>query len=388
MTRISRKRKALFSLVLVIVGGLLLAIAAEVMLRVRQRLTAARQDQGTTITYVHGNGYYTYRPGTVFTVQNEDGVTVEVRTDPRGLRNPESAFAEAECILLGDSMVAGINTPEANTLAGCLRQRGMRVYNAGMDGFSTRHALCLLQALLQQGARPLKVVLVFYLGNDFHDNGGATATGIADSPAVPGSAPVSSVGRSWPDRIVACGKRSLLVRTVYTTWWRGWLCGDARDEMASYPLAEMMSFRLMYDDRMDAARKSSGELLAAFSRLSQQYGFAAIVVGLPSKAQVCRSFHEISQFGYDPRADAVARKILAAGYSFDRPNQVAAKLAAANGLAYVNLLDVFRARPEPPLFYQLDVHWTAAGQRLAADTLWAAIGGDTGSQKPEAAQAK
>jgi hypothetical protein len=115
--------------------------------------------------------------------------------------------------------------------------------------------------------------------------------------------------------------------------------------------------------------RRTGEALDALQALCKERGCSLYVVGIPSKAQVLRSFHEISGFADDPRAKAHAQETMAAGYSFDRPNHVLESLARERKIAYLSLLPTFRNAAAKPLFGQIDVHWTEEGQRLAADRM-------------------
>ena len=316
--------------------------------------------EGGGVEYVARNGYYVYPPRTTFRFVNEEGESVAVAIDENGLRNPAASLARSEVILLGDSFVMAANTPEPPTLAGRVRAAGLLVYNAGMDGFSSGEALRLLGDLLahpQVAARC--VVLGFYLGNDFRDNALATAAG-----------PASGLAASGPwKKLRRLLRRSVALDLLYTRVYLGMVRGRSQDPLASYPLAEMLSWQNQPSPAMRRALARTDALFGDLADLASRKGLAVVVLGIPSKAQVHRSFYEISGFATDSRARQTALRVIRQGYSFDRPDMLAAGLARKHGLPYLSLLAPFRQAAGRPLYYQIDPHWTTEGQRLAAELL-------------------
>ncbi len=357
------RQGVLWAILLLAVVAACLA-AAEIGLRIvagRQRSSSQPFGfEGGAVAYVARNGYYVYPPRRTFRFVNELGERVVVATDENGLRNPVASLAGSEVLLLGDSFVMAVNTPEEQTLAGRLRAAGLAVYNAGMDGFSTAEALRLLGDLVARPrVAPRCVVLGFYLGNDFRDNGLAAAPGSASGLAAGG----------WPGAVRRLVRRSRVLDLLYTRLYVGVFLGRGRDPMASYPLAEMLSWQQPPGPAMQRAVTRTDDLFRGLATLAARQRLRLLVLGIPSKAQVHRSFHEVSGFGSDPRARQTALQVIRSGYSFDRPDAVAAELARRNGLGYLSLLSPFRRAADRPLYYQIDPHWTPEGQRLAAGLL-------------------
>jgi hypothetical protein len=102
---------------------------------------------------------------------------------------------------------------------------------------------------------------------------------------------------------------------------------------------------------------------------------------------VYQAFHEISNFFLDPNSRDYALETIRAGFSFDRPDRVARALAEKNGLEYLSLLPLFRNNAHRKIYYQIDVHWTALGQELAADYLLRTIFKTLKTSAPQAAPA-
>jgi len=333
-------------------------IAAEVTLRLFRQSAEVRDGE-----WVERDGYYVYPLLTTFSVRNEEGKSIEIETDEHGLRNPPNTLDRAELILLGDSFVAAVNTPKGETLADRLRDAGVSVYGAGVGGLSTFQELRLLRALLVE-ARPRTVVLCFYLGNDFHDNyfdhsDQELHSSLFRPPAHTNPPPLC--------------RRSALCSFLYEKVYLGQILGWERDRMGSFSLSELYSFRLTYGAEMELAVSKTNQALAEFAPLSRERGFHALILGIPSKAQVARSLPEVAFFDRDTRSRSTALATIAAGYSFDRPDAVARELAERNGVQYVSLLEVFRNTGAPNLYFQIDSHWNATAQALAAQRLLAVL---------------
>ena len=333
---------------------------AEVMVRVFTKPISGAQP----IPYIAQGGFYTFPPLASETFINEDGQKIVIKTDKYGLRNPPGALAQADVILLGDSFITADNTPQKLTLAGRLEAKGLKVYNAGMDGFGTFESLALLRHLLDK-TQARTIILCFYLGNDFRDNYFARIS----QPGAPDAA--------TPDKISgtklffsSLWQKSRVLTFLYNRVYCGLIKGEAGNKIASYSLSEMMSYQLPNSEEMKQAASKTLLALEALAKLAKARHLHIYIVGIPSKAQVYKSFHEVSAFSVDKRSKAFALKVIRGGYSFDHPDQVLRNLTAKAGLTYISLLPLFRKNSAQPLYYQIDVHWTAVGQEIAADYIF------------------
>ncbi len=356
-----------------VVGILLVLLLAE--LAVRHLQPPALADVYDPLPYRLLPGYMTYEPNTEFSYRGEEG-EVNISTDRLGLRNPEVQHDRFDVVVLGDSFIAAVNTEESSTLVGQLRDRGLKVLNGGLDGSGTFSQLRLFRDHLHD-IRANSVVLAFYLGNDFHDNY-LTPSSIssAATPYVETPAPTSEASNDsdpgfdfmrWDTRALCAA--SALCTLVDREVIQPYLRGKSTDPMASYATSEMLALI----DGDPGQTKSEGNTLRYFQVLCEiaaQRDLDFFVLGIPSKAQVLKSFREISKFGIDSKARPMAREIMTRpDFSWDRPNSRARELAEQAGMEYFSLLAVFRESASEELFGHFDVHWNAAGQRAAAEYL-------------------
>ena len=355
-------RRLIFWIVLIGVAVTGCVLAAELTLRI-----VRPPNYGMDGQWSERDGYYVYPPGSRFVAPNEEGTNVEIAVDEKGLRNPPHTLGSADVILLGDSFVAAVNTPAGQTLADRLRGADLAVYDAGVGGLSTFQELRLLRALLKT-ARPHTVVLCFYLGNDFHDNYFDQSDRERDAATIHwlGMTFRPPAHKTAPPGMCA---RSALCAFLYGRVYLGTILGWTGDRMASFSLAELASYRLTYDAPMNRAVAKTNQAFAELAALARERGFGVVLLGIPSKAQVARSLEEVDFFDRDQRARGAALAIIRAGYSFDRPDGVARELAQRNGLPYLSLLETFRSAGALNLYYQIDAHWNAAAQALAAQRL-------------------
>jgi hypothetical protein len=359
----NHKKKIVFWLLMIVTTVAASFFAAEIMVRVFASPTSGAQPG----PYINHGGFYTFSPHATETFVNEAGQKIVIKTDKYGLRNPPGALAQANVILLGDSFITADNTPQKFTLAGRLEAKGIKVYNAGMDGFGTFQSLALLRHLLDK-TQARTIILCFYLGNDFRDNYFARIS----QPGAPDAA--------TPDKISgtklflsSLWQKSRLLMFLYNRFYVGLIKGEAGNRIAGYSLSEMMSYQLPNSQDMNKAAGKTLLALEELAKLAKARHLHVYVVGIPSKAQVYKSFHEVSAFSVDKRSKPFALKVIRGGYSFDHPDRMLRDLTEKAGLTYISLLPVFRKNSQQPLYYQIDVHWTAVGQKLAADYIFAKL---------------
>lgn len=385
MTEVMNRRKAaLFRVILVIIGFVVGFLIAELAFRILHRPKA-----DAAVTYVNRQGYYVYPSCGKLSFQNEEKRDSIITTDEHGLRNAPGSLGSSEIILVGDSFVSAVNSTDDETLAGQLRRKGLKVYNAGMDGFSNYHEYRLLCDLLKE-CHPRCVVLCFYLGNDFHDNyfqecdkewlvpsslrspGTIKAGTITSAPDTEEQAGISSTGKpshsTLRESLKAMLMKSAIVSHLISR--SKTVTEGSKDIMVSYSLSEMEFFRNTPGKGAMKAAEKTEVIFSLFTDLLKKRGIEFLVLGIPSKAQVMKSFYEIALFAEDRRSHDHALDVIAKGYSFDRPDDLMKEIAADRNVPYISLLQIYRENGAEKVYYYIDHHWNAAGQAKAAELLY------------------
>ncbi|WP_146747721.1 hypothetical protein [Paramagnetospirillum kuznetsovii] len=319
-----------------------------------------------SIRYQGHPGWQSFPPYHAMIFTNEDMVTIPIRSDELGMRNPPGSFALSDVVVLGDSFIAGDNTAEDLTFVNQLRRYGIKAYNAGMDGSGTIQQLNFIAHAID-GARALKLLVVMvYLGNDLRDNyfGGTVPPEVNGAYASALSAPESPA--ELCDVLASC-------RWLWRGGARSILSRQAWDSLANYTVAEMAFLRRVPDPAAAQAIINTRMALASIRDLAASRGVKVLVVAIPSKAQTLGSFREISGFAIDSRHQNYARDLGRAGFSWDQPNAIVQAISAELGLPFRSLLEPFRREAMAGLYYDFDVHWSARGQELAASITAPAI---------------
>lgn len=116
------------------------------------------------------NNFYHAVPNTVENYQNDDQrlkgkKKIKITNDEYGFRN-NLKILETDILFLGDSLIRATNTSDKYLLSNSFNEK---VYNAGMDGFSTYNSVEVAKFLLKK-KKFKKIFLFFNLNNDFRDN--------------------------------------------------------------------------------------------------------------------------------------------------------------------------------------------------------------------------
>lgn len=344
-----------------VTGVILFSIVSlEVLLRVWDSNNSERPE------YATNEGYYTRIPNTTITNKNEAEATISYTTDQFGLRNPTHSLKQADILLLGDSFLMADNTENGKTLTDSLRQQGYKVYNAGVNGFGTCHELFLLNSILSVHT-PKTVVLFFYLGNDFRDNYFCNSPSpLKTEAAQTQNAPKLSKTKQVLGKLI---NSSALLDYLYVHLYYGQIKGMKDKPIASYCLAEIESLRNSPSSDFLEASSKTESLLLSMKHTLDQAGVAFVLVLIPSKAQLIKSFYEISGFTQDERAHGAAASAISSGYSFSNPASRIKSIATHNGIETLDLSKTFKEQADTDLYYYLDHHWNSNGQSVAADAI-------------------
>lgn len=331
--------------------------------------------------YDSRDGFRKYKPLQQFSITNEVGQSNSINTDRYGFRNPDSVYQQPgeKIILLGDSYVANINTAFEDNLSRQIENLcGIPVINAGLAGYSNFQMLQALNFLLTK-VKARRVICFVYLGNDLRDNYAQHDNVIAyatrqSATVKPGLA--KSVSASSPG-LMAGFKNSLkaskALSWLYFTVYKQNFVAQKSFQFTSYFYGEAELYRDKPDLQfLSRALASTDRIVEMFAAVSRRKKLAIDFVLIPSKAQIERQFKFISKYNVTDDSDRYLLEIIREGYDFDAIRKHYHRILTRHGFAFLDLTEAYRERvvDNAELYYQVDMHWNAAGQRLAAEIVY------------------
>jgi len=218
-----------------------------------------------------------------------------------------------------------------------------------------------LQFIIKKQYLPKKIILGFYLGNDFRDNFFGMSLNFAHTEKENKNEILLKA------KIIKILKSSKLITETYHAFRNFVDLISSEPSMRSYTVSEIYSYLINPNDKFKIAINKTNAAFQILKNMSDKYGFEVIVVGIPSKAQVYKSFKEITHYENDNKARLVALDAINNGFDFDRPDKVVKKLSNKFDFQYISLLNHFRRHSSEKIYYFIDSHWNYKGQELAAN---------------------
>ena len=331
-------------------------------------------DDRRPMTYATYDTHRTYPPGSSQDYKNEFGKVIEVNADERGFRNPQaSTLKDAEIVLLGDSFLTAVGTEYGQTLPQHLRRLGYKVYNAGMDGSSTGMSLILLEQIASGLKSSGNVhVLLFLHNSDFYDNfkdEGVSFRATANENSIEGAKDASSAidirKRNFiSKRIHNMCEKFDLCQWVYEEIWLNRIRGLNKVGRSAFFVD---TFSVKAPDHLVEAKNKTEDMLRAFLFLSKRYTFEPVVVLLPNRVEVFRSWLPMLARRDENIRGIVKSAARNSNLNFEQANAHLREVTSNAGVDTVNLLDAFRRAPDIASLYGVyDGHWSGKGQKLAA----------------------
>jgi hypothetical protein len=325
-----------------------------------------------------------------------------VEVNSHGFRDREHTYDKPagtrRVVLLGDSFIEALQVPFEQSVTPKLEQAVARqagpveVINLGVSGSGTARQYLTLR---EYGLRyKPDLVLLFFVGNDVSDN----SQRLHGKPFVPYPVPgpdghlarddagrprftpfADQPSRLGPvaDLLRAHSKSYRVVREAIDTApsLNGFLYRlglvSTPPEQVNRPSPTNFGFHEIYR-RPPApvwaeAWTLTEDLLAATRDLAESSGARFGVVLVPSSWEV-----------YPEHWEAILREVPAmrdVPLDLEQPSRRLNAFLTAHGIPHLSLLPDFRARAadQPPLYIAGDAHWTAAGHRLAAESLGARV---------------
>ena len=310
------------------------------------------------------------------------------RSNSQGFRDRERAIDRANVakrvVAIGDSQTygAGVTYDDAfpTLLEKRLQQEEARneVINLGVPGWEPPEELHLLKVYGLQ-FKPDLVLVNFYIGNDIIRRRGAYT-----------ERPLIVAGQSYyvhatgnmihdalsPDRSFLYHHLNYLIQvgSVYLKNWQREPSKKGAD--LGITLRSRQGYLQELDERTDIYLihppqevqlqwEKTLQVLTEFRDVLHGQGIRMLLVLLPDHVQVDQQLRQ--EF-------LVARGEESSLFDFERPQTMLKEWGARNGVPVVDVLPRFReAALGKPLYYDTDLHMTAAGHQLISDTVWAPL---------------
>lgn len=351
-------------LALAVAGIAIGCVAAEIAFRM------ARPDDAVDLLYNAPDnapdGLYT-TDGTVYAiptpgfegVQQSLGYKVDLRINSEGLRGGEvGEKTKPRYLTAGDSFTMAAQVAEADTFSSRIAEDlGVEVLNSGVDGYGTYQALERYKQL-DERLQLDGVVLVFFVGNDVHDN--------VRWPQVQQEARRMRPGQPLTRRPVGAihgffYKRSALYAAVQMQLRRRAMSRQNAPERHRW-VSELMLFTQDGGGVLGAQMPHTVRALRAFAAETSQRGDSLMVAIAPPAFQIETERLEatFSLVGMDPsraNPDAVSNAVRDA--------------LQQNGIASCDLVDPLRRAHEAgrEMYLQYDGHWSPKGHAVVAGAL-------------------
>lgn len=295
--------------------------------------------------------------------------SVPVRINAEGLRDREYPRERDprvfRILALGDSFTFGVGVRSEDTypkvleglLNGSSAARGRTTYevvNAGVEGYGPEQEYASLKGLL--GRYQPDLVIVGLYSND-----------VADTMA----------GIRRP--------RGFGQHRVYVLEYLKGVKFHLRSLLNRFkdPTMLLEIYQDRYSPEFERALRRTRELLAKIRDASRSAGAETLVVLIPMCLEVERSQWEKKGFGRLYSDEFFNRNMA-------RFSETFVEFGKTEGIPVVPLLPVFRSSTVRPLYFAKDAHWTAEGNRVAAEAIFdhlrqtglAAAGEQPGSAVP------
>lgn len=306
-----------------------------------------------------------------FRINRRFEYAVPARINSAGFHDVEHDIAKpagkVRFVLLGDSMLAGMQVPLDNVFARRLANRlnaedgdgRFEIVNCATDGYGTAQAWLMFKERCGQ-YDPDFVVLGLYYYNDFLDNyhaGGSTNHPLAYRCGRPyfttgnkGLAPIVGVEERAAPSLGEHVDRVLRFSYLYQ------VLNPYYDKGLGRAFRNKEVYRVEYPADVSKAWEITKQLLLEVDAAVRAQEAKLVVMLIPSRWEIYRGWGA-EDWGSVESLD------------LDRPNTLLREFLDDNGIAHFDLRPAFNASVNngtEPLFFRHDPHWTRSGNDLAA----------------------
>ena len=347
----STSRPLLANLTLLAATLLICLLLLELTLRLFDRGDNIRITAKLTTFTPHPQADFALKPN-ILLATYWNGRKIYIKTNPAGRRIPIAPdFAEQrgnpQLICAGDSYVFGNEENAADTFVHLLRQSlDVDTINLGTGSYSTTQSLARLQEYIAANPThlPRRVLLFFFLGNDFHDN-----------IRPPGAIAVDPDGRLHGEGDSAT---DLLRRVVFKSHALSFIILRLRIAYLNFQYhrqgsmyAHIYTPQFYTDQIVDSSRRA----LTQFRDFCAAQNLDLVIVLIPDKDQVYKDFP-------DPKARTL-------------PNETATSILRDLQVAHIDLLPHMLNYEGEEFLYNMTPagHLSRQGHRLATQVVAAEL---------------
>jgi hypothetical protein len=370
----TRERKSfqwLSRATLLLVGVTFSLLLAEAVLRVTGRVPIGAEAE--LIRFDDRLGWR-FRPGARAAAFKLGEYFSDVRINSLGWRDREPGTGSADrrpvLAVLGDSFAANTSVEQAEVFTDLLDQALPRVSvrNFGVNGYGQVQQLLLLEEILDE-YRPAAVLVVLYVRNDFDDNLGEFDR---DRQYSRPRARLDASGAMVVERDFAppqeegLGLQLIRDTAIYHLLQRTSLAWIRQKKLEDQPIhvipPELRYCQRALAERARVAFRLTVTLLRRMAHMSEERGAHFGIVVAPSRWQVRREYWNalLERFDLDPGA-----------YDRRNPQEVLARGCAWMQRPCLDLLPSLERHADAGenLYYRVDQHWTARGNRRVAEAI-------------------
>ena len=300
--------------------------------------------------YEYNLDYYTAIPNKVEIYQNEDqkitGEKITIINDELGFRN-NIKISEAKILFLGDSFIRALNTNDKNLLS---KSFNSKIYNGGMDGFSTYNSIETAKFLLKKNKFE-KIFLFFTMNNDFRDN-----------------LYQKRYQNNITDKLIIFLKNNSffneLLKLKKFFYYNKMKSNPNNIYEIDKPYHSINLLKLFIDDN-EYHNKVSKLTIDAFSELkelSDRYDAELVIVGIPTLAEITKDFRKIKNLQKDLELENLEEKKFNLNIDYKRPQKIFMSVCDEIEINcyYINNLD-------KNSYFKIDDHWNSHGQKKAKE---------------------
>lgn len=370
----SRRRRALFAGIAVVLGAIVPLALLETALRLcppswleqrMRELAAGRSDEsGSDESWpvvVEGRAFRQFVPGSRFTVRHDEYRHAATIDELGGRRTPHSASARELVPFLGDSFTFGVGVDDTETFVSLIAAETLRslpsgepprLLNLGMTGTALHNQLDTLELRHRELGSPGFYVFTLFLGNDL--------TNIRrhhDRSALDGSSRGASRSRRWLWQANAFVSRHPALRRLYAPQFlRQKLLTVVHRQAGGFLDPLFLAMRQDLDD-LDGALVFFRKELTRLAEVSDRLGFEYVFILIPDVHQLdaSRLAGKARSLGLEPEE-----------LEPQRISRAVSRTLSDFGVRHFDLGPCLSEGSIGGLYYNRDTHLTAAGHALAA----------------------